>query len=341
MPSSLALIRIWPWPCCRRSFARQLSTVVHTPADLAAEMAETFGKPQIHPTAVVDPTAELGAGVQVGAHAVISEHVRIGAGSVIYPGVFVGTVARCSGNAAFLFPNVTIYEHVQVGNDVRIHAGSVLGADGFGYAPKTRKDAAGGKVAVTGHQKIYHLGRVMVGDRVEIGALSCIDRGTIDDTRVGRDAKIDNQVHLGHNTHVGRGRDPLRRDRAGRQRERREMGLCRRSDRDRQQRARGRRRQESPPASLLSKDVPPGATAAGNPQREYSEHFRAHALLSRMVKGKRKPRDMRPLKTRYRLNIDQIQKYLPHRAPFLFVDRVLEIHPCGNLSGSLAERQSR
>jgi UDP-3-O-[3-hydroxymyristoyl] glucosamine N-acyltransferase len=266
-------------------FAAQLSTVVHTAADTAAEMAETFGKPQIHPTAVVDPTAELGAGVKIGPHVVISENVRVGAGSVLYAGVFVGPCCTV-GERCVLFPNVALYEHVQLGNGVRIHANSVLGADGFGYAPKAEK-TPDGQIRVTGHRKIYHLGRVIVGDDVEIGALSCIDRGTIDDTRVDRGAKIDNQVHLGHNTHVAEG-----------------AVICGASAMagsssvgkfayvggltgiaDHVHIGDGAR---VGAMSLVSKDVPPGSTAVGNPQREHREHFRLQAMLNKMVKGGRK-----------------------------------------------------
>lgn len=263
-----------------------LSTVVHAGPVLAAEMAENFGVPQIHPTAVVDPTAELGGGVSVGPGAVVAEHVRIGAGTVLYAGVYVGPRAQI-GERCVLFPHVTIYEHVELGNDVRIHAGSVLGSDGFGYAPRTEKGAEG-KPVITSHQKIYHLGRVVVGDSVEIGALSCVDRGTIDDTRIGRGAKLDNQVHVGHNAEIGEGAIVC-------------GGTCLAGNASIGKWAYvgglvgitnhvhvgdgGK----VAAMSLLTKDVPPHATAAGSPQREYSDHFKAHAILSRMIRGKKRP----------------------------------------------------
>jgi UDP-3-O-[3-hydroxymyristoyl] glucosamine N-acyltransferase len=265
-------------------FAEQLSTVVHTAQTSAAEVAENGGKPQVHPLASVDPTAELGAGVQIGANAVIEAGARIGIGTVIYPGCYVGP-GCVLGERCVLFPNVTLYEWVVLGNRVRIHAGSVIGSDGFGYAPKLQMTDHG--PVVTGHQKIYHLGRVIIGDEVEIGAGSCVDRGTITDTRIERSAKIDNQVHIGHNSlvdegaiicgatalagnasvgkfayvggitgitnhvHIGDGA---------------KVGAM----------------------TLVTKDVAPGGTAVGSPQRDHKEHFRAHAWLSRAVVAGRK-----------------------------------------------------
>jgi UDP-3-O-[3-hydroxymyristoyl] glucosamine N-acyltransferase len=267
--------------------ASGLSTVVHASADRVAEIAENFGKPQIHATAVVDPTAELAAGVEIGARAVVSEHVRIGAGSILYPGVFVGPGAQI-GERCVLFPNVTVYEQVEIGHDVRIHAGSVLGADGFGYAPRTRT-GSDGKPEVTAHQKIYHLGRVVVGDGVEIGALSCVDRGTIDDTRIGRGAKLDNHVHVGHNAEVAEGAIIC-------------GGVCLAGNASVGKWAYVAGMvgiinhvhvgdgAKVGAMSLLTKDVPPGTTVAGNPQREYNEHFRAQATLSRLARAGRSKR---------------------------------------------------
>jgi UDP-3-O-[3-hydroxymyristoyl] glucosamine N-acyltransferase len=260
-----------------------LSSVVHARADVAAEMAESLGRPVVHPTAVVDPTAELGAGVQIGARVVVSEHARVGAGSYLYPGVFVVPRARL-GERCVLFPNVTVYEDVQMGSDVRVHAGSVLGADGFGYAPRFAAPVGGGKPEIVAHQKIYHLGRVVIGDSVEIGALSCVDRGTIEDTRIGRGAKIDNQVHIGHNAEVGEGAIICG-----------AAALAGNASVGKWAYVGGMvgitnhvhvgDGAKIAAMSLLTKDVKPGETAAGNPQREYSEHFRAHAALSRLARG--------------------------------------------------------
>lgn len=154
--------------------------------------------PKRHPSSViaadasVDPTASIGPNVVVGAGS------RIEAGVVLYPGVYVGP-ACVVGEGTVLFPNVTLLEKVQIGKNCRIHSGAVLGADGFGYAPEFA-----GRVPV-GHKKIYHLGSVVLGDEVEVGANSTIDRGTLGATIIGSKVKIDNQVQVGHNCSIGEG----------------------------------------------------------------------------------------------------------------------------------------
>ncbi len=147
----------------------------------------------IHPSAVVHESASLGAGVQVQANAVIGEgaqvgaHTRIGSGCAIGAGVKIG--ANCD-----LYPNVTIYPQTTIGDRVIIHAGAVLGSDGFGYV----RDRA------TGHyEKFPQVGRLVIEDDVEIGANATIDRGALDETRIRRGAKIDNLVHIGHNCQIG------------------------------------------------------------------------------------------------------------------------------------------
>ncbi len=147
----------------------------------------------IHPSAVVHESATLSAGVQVQANAVIGEgaqvgpHTRIGSGCAIGAGVKIG--ANCD-----LYPNVTIYPQTTVGDRVIIHAGAVLGSDGFGYV----RDRA------TGHyEKFPQVGRLVIEDDVEIGANATIDRGALDETRIRRGAKIDNLVHIGHNCQIG------------------------------------------------------------------------------------------------------------------------------------------
>lgn len=127
----------------------------------------------IHPTAVIDPTATLGDGVTVGAHTVIGARVKIGAGSRLYP-------------------NVTIYHDCEIGRDANIHSGAVIGSDGFGFA-----NEAGRWI------KIHQLGRVVLGDDVEVGANTSIDRGAIEDTVIGNNVIIDNQVQVAHNVRIG------------------------------------------------------------------------------------------------------------------------------------------
>jgi UDP-3-O-[3-hydroxymyristoyl] glucosamine N-acyltransferase len=206
---------------------------------------------------------------------VVDEGSKIGDGSVLYPGVVIGPRVTVGEDSVF-FPGVVIYENCEIGNRVRIHGNSVIGADGFGYAPK--KSAQG----MEGHQKIYHLGRVVVGDDVEIGASSTVDRSTLGDTVIEKHAKIDNQVQIGHNAHVGEGAiicggSAL----AGRARLGRYAvvgGLTGVTN------AVTVGDGASVAAlSLVTRDVAPGSTAVGNPQREYAEHFRAHAALNRLV----------------------------------------------------------
>jgi UDP-3-O-[3-hydroxymyristoyl] glucosamine N-acyltransferase len=247
-------------------FASELSTVAH----LAAP-----GLTSIHPTAVVDPTAVLESGVQVGAHSVIEAGAKIGADSIIYPGCYIGPQCKL-GERCVLFPKVTLYEWVELGNRVRIHASATLGADGFGYAPR-----AGG------HVKIYHLGRVIIGDDVEIGANTCIDRGTIEDTVIEKNAKIDNQVHLGHNVQIGEGAIVCGAvGMAGNASVGKFAYIGGLSGLANQVHVGAGAKVAA--MTLISKDVPPGETAAGVPQREHREHFRAHAWLSRAAKAGRK-----------------------------------------------------
>ena len=146
----------------------------------------------VHPTAIVHETARVGTGATIEAYAVvregaeIGERAWIGSHSVVGAGVKLGADVR-------LFPHVTLYSGSSIGDRVTVHSGARIGSDGFGYVFR-----AGA------HQKIPHVGRCLIGNDVEIGANSTIDRGSIDDTVVGDGTKIDNLVHLGHNVRVGR-----------------------------------------------------------------------------------------------------------------------------------------
>jgi len=158
---------------------------------LRARDLDRHGSP--HPSAVIHSSAALGSGVLVEERAVVGEgaeigaNTRIGAGSVIGPGAKIGR--ECE-----LYPNVTIYPETELGDRVIVHAGAVLGSDGFGYV----RDRA------TGHyEKFPQVGRLVIEDDVEIGANATIDRGALDETRIRRGAKIDNLVHIGHNCQIG------------------------------------------------------------------------------------------------------------------------------------------
>lgn len=163
---------------------------------LAAAFLNSTGSnaPGVHASAVVDPSAHVAADARVderaviGARAEIGADSRIGAGCVIEAGVKIGE--RCR-----IYPNVTIYSGTRLGNAVIVHAGAVLGGDGFGYA----RDPESGR-----YQKFPQMGTLEIEDEVEIGCNSTVDRGALEATRIGRGTKIDNLVHIGHNVQVGR-----------------------------------------------------------------------------------------------------------------------------------------
>jgi UDP-3-O-[3-hydroxymyristoyl] glucosamine N-acyltransferase len=147
----------------------------------------------VHPTAVVHSSALLGPGVLVEERAVVSEggqvgqNTRIGAGCVLAAHVRIGRDCE-------IYPNVTMYPGTTLGDRVIVHAGAVLGSDGFGYV-RDRK---------AGHyEKFPQVGRLVIEDDVEIGANATIDRGALDETRIRRGTKIDNLVHIGHNCQIG------------------------------------------------------------------------------------------------------------------------------------------
>ncbi|MGH9545745.1 MAG: UDP-3-O-(3-hydroxymyristoyl)glucosamine N-acyltransferase [Terriglobales bacterium] len=150
-------------------------------------------QPGTHPSAVVHASARLGEDVTLAERVVIGEQAEIGdrtwigAGAVIEAGVRVGRDCE-------IYPNVTIYPGARLGDRVLVHAGAVLGGDGFGYV----RDPASGR-----YEKFPQVGRLEIGDDVEIGANSTIDRGALEVTRIGRGAKIDNLVHIGHNCQIG------------------------------------------------------------------------------------------------------------------------------------------
>lgn len=148
-------------------------------------------QPGVHPSAVVDATARIGAGCEIGPQVVIGADCVIGANSRIGPGCVIG--AHCSIGANALFhPHVTLYARTEIGANVILHSGCVLGSDGFGNALENGR-----------WLKIPQIGRVIIGDDCEIGANTCIDRGALDDTVIGHGVKLDNLIHIAHNCKVG------------------------------------------------------------------------------------------------------------------------------------------
>ncbi len=148
-------------------------------------------KPDISPHANISKSAFIGENCSVGANVVISERVEIGKECVIQPGAFIGE-GVVIGDNVYIGANATISYSI-IGNNVILHAGAHIGQDGFGFA-----------MGRDGHVKVPQLGRVIIDDNVEIGAGTCIDRGTGPDTHIGAGSKIDNLVQIGHNVQVGR-----------------------------------------------------------------------------------------------------------------------------------------
>lgn len=157
--------------------------VLHPPQKLPA---------RIHPKADVAEGARLGEGVYVGAGAVVGEGVSLGEGTQVHPNCVVGQGVTV-GRDCVLRPNVVLYDGVTLGDRVVLHAGVVVGADGFGYV----RDGAGV------YHKFPQVGTVVIEDDVEVGAHTCIDRGALGVTRVGKGSKIDNLVQVGHNVEIG------------------------------------------------------------------------------------------------------------------------------------------
>ncbi len=143
-------------------------------------------------TARIGRDAELGDGVAIGAYAVVGEGARLGARVVLMEGCVVGAGVTI-GADSLLYPQVVCYPGTVIGARAIVHAGARLGSDGFGYVQTAK-----------GHEKIPHVGRCVIGDDVEIGANTTIDRGSIGDTMVGDGTKIDNLVHVAHNCRIGK-----------------------------------------------------------------------------------------------------------------------------------------
>lgn len=148
-------------------------------------------KTGVSPQAYISPTAKLGKDCYVGPFACIGEGTVIGDGCQIYPHAVVGDNVKM-GNGCILYPNTTVYQGCKIGNNVTLHAGSVIGADGFGFAPNA-----------DGYDKIPQIGIVTIEDNVEIGANTCVDRSTMGSTVIRKGVKLDNLVQVAHNVEIG------------------------------------------------------------------------------------------------------------------------------------------
>jgi UDP-3-O-[3-hydroxymyristoyl] glucosamine N-acyltransferase len=177
-PSGRTVIRV-PQP--RTAFARAMNRFYPT-----AEL-----KPGIHPTAVIGEGVEMGTMVYVGPYAVIGDNSRIGLASSIGAGCVIGKRVTL-GEGCVLHANVTVYDNVGIGRGTILHSGAVIGADGFGYVMENDR-----------WHRFPQVGRVELGDFVEIGANSCVDRAALGVTSIGEGTKLDNMVHIGHNCRIG------------------------------------------------------------------------------------------------------------------------------------------
>jgi UDP-3-O-[3-hydroxymyristoyl] glucosamine N-acyltransferase len=176
--------------------ATKVRIEVANPRLAFAQLLEMFAPEQylergVHPTAVIGSDFRAGEGLSIGANVVIGENVRVGNNVIIHPLCYLGDDVEIGDNTV-LMPQVNLLRGTIVGSDCILHTGTVLGADGFGYLP------IGGK-----HRKIPQIGNVAIGDNVEIGSNTTIDRARTGTTRIGSGTKIDNLVHIGHNCQIG------------------------------------------------------------------------------------------------------------------------------------------
>ncbi|MFA6015065.1 MAG: UDP-3-O-(3-hydroxymyristoyl)glucosamine N-acyltransferase [Gallionellaceae bacterium] len=145
----------------------------------------------IHPSAVIASGASIATDAHIAANVTVGEGASIGQGSVIMSGCSIGAHATI-GNNTRLYPNVVVYHDCVLGNNLIIHSGAVIGSDGFGFA-----------MEAGAWKKIPQIGRVVIGNDVEIGANTTIDRGALDDTVIEDGVKLDNQIQIAHNVHIG------------------------------------------------------------------------------------------------------------------------------------------
>jgi UDP-3-O-[3-hydroxymyristoyl] glucosamine N-acyltransferase len=165
--------------------------------DSFASLLELYqqAKPQksgIHKLASVNESAVIGESVFIGDFTVVESGVKIGNGAKIYPQVYLGDGVEI-GEGTMIYPGVKVYEGCKIGKNCIIHSGAVIGADGFGFAPQPDKS----------YKKIPQIGIVIIGDNVEIGANTCIDRATMGSTVIAEGVKLDNLIQVAHNVEIG------------------------------------------------------------------------------------------------------------------------------------------
>ena len=189
--AAAAVIVDGPFSSARKVLIRVPNARIAFAKVLPLFFPEPLFAPGIHPTAVVASSAMVDPSAHIGPYCVLAEGARVGARSVLQGGNFIGP--QCVlGEDVRLFPNVTLYPSTELGDRVRIHSGTVVGSDGFGYVQD------GGV-----HRKVPQIGSVIIRDDVEIGANVTIDRGALGPTVIGRGTKIDNLVQIAHNVTIG------------------------------------------------------------------------------------------------------------------------------------------
>lgn len=162
-------------------------------ADLLAMYQQTKTKRQgISPKAYIAESAEIGSNVYIGEFASIGEHTVVGDNCQIYPNATVGYNCKI-GSDTVLYSHVTVYDDCRIGNQCTLHSGTVIGADGFGFAPQDTQE----------YRKVPQIGNVIIEDMVEIGANTTIDRATLGSTVIKKGAKIDNLIQIAHNVEIG------------------------------------------------------------------------------------------------------------------------------------------
>ncbi len=189
--AAAAILIDGPFTSARKALIRVANARIAFARVLPLFFPERTFAPGLHPTAVVDPSAHIDPTAHIGPYCVIAEKVNIGPGVVLQGGNHIGRNCVLGAHSR-LFPNVVLYGQTQIGQRVRIHAGAIIGSDGFGYV------LDGGV-----HRKVPQVGYVIVQDDVEIGANVTIDRGALGPTTIGKGTKIDNLVQIAHNVSLG------------------------------------------------------------------------------------------------------------------------------------------
>ena len=248
--------------------------IVDKPVDAMVALLARFHRPDprvpgIHPTAVVSLTAVIGADVSVEPFAVIGDRVVLGDRAWVGAHVVVGEETTV-GEDARLHPHCVIYPRVEIGKRTVVHAGAQIGREGFGWVTSTGK-------------RMPHVGRCVLGDDVEIGANTCVDRGSIDDTIIGAGTKIDNLCQIAHNVRIGRG--CFLASQVG------IAGSARLEDGVQMGGQAGLQGHVTVGAKAILGgqagvlgDVPPNEFWSGYPARPHREQLRSHAAVARLVK---------------------------------------------------------